>query len=333
MLFGLFIFLFLASLACLIVGLIKPSVFGRFMSGVSRKKIALIFGSASFALFILIGVTAPKPERSDTLSQNQNADVTTSVKEEAPANVEDVENNLGNNEVVTQALPNNSTAIPTVVPTPSPEPQYAYYKVTAVVDGDTIKIDMNGTAETLRLIGIDTPETVDPRKPVQCFGKEASSKAKELLSGQSVRIEKDSTQGDRDKYDRLLAYVWREDGLFYNEYMVKQGYAHEYTYDGPYKYQAQLKADEVYARQNQLGLWSPDTCNGNTTQGTSSPPPVPSSNVSVPEGTTCSSNVYNCSDFKTHAEAQAVYEYCGGVSNDIHRLDSDGDGQSCESLP
>ncbi len=333
MLFGLFTFLFLITLACLIVGLIKPSAFGRFISGVSRKKIALIFGSALFILFVLMGITASKTGSSDTLLQNQNTDIIASVKEEAPVNTENVGTDLNSNEVVTQVLPNNLNSLPTTVPTPSIEPQYTYYKVTVVVDGDTIKIDMSGKAETLRLIGIDTPETVDPRKPVQCFGREASSKAKELLSGQSVRIEKDSTQGDRDKYDRLLAYVWREDGLFYNEYMVKQGYAHEYTYDSPYKYQAQFKADEAYARQNQLGLWSPDTCAGDTTQGTSSPPPAPLSDVSVPEGTTCSSNTYNCSDFKTHAEAQAVYEYCGGVSNDIHKLDADGDGQACESLP
>jgi len=303
MLFGLFVFLFLATFVCLIVGLIKPSVFGRFILGVSRKKIALVFGGALFVLFVLMGITAPKTGSSDTLSQNQNTDITALVKEGAP------------------------------IPTPSPEPQYTYYKVTAVVDGDTIKIDMSGTAETLRLIGIDTPETVDPRKPVQCFGKEASSKAKELLSGQRVRVEKDSTQGERDKYDRLLAYVWREDGLFYNEYMVKQGYAHEYTYDSPYKYQAQFKADETYARQNQLGLWAPDTCNGDTTTGTPSTALVPFSSVNVPAGTTCSSNTYNCSDFKTQKEAQQVFDFCGGASNDIHKLDADKDGVVCESLP
>jgi len=327
---GIFVFLFFVASVCLIAGLVRPALFSRiFRNNTSRKKIGIIFGVASVVLFILIGITAPETADNNALPQNQNADVGNLVKEESAVDAEDVENDVSNNEVITQALPNNSTAISTL----SAEPQYAYYKVTAVVDGDTIKIDMNGNAETLRLIGIDTPETVDPRKSVQCFGKEASSKAKELLSDQSVRIEKDSTQGDRDKYDRLLAYIWREDGLFYNEYMVKQGYAHEYTYDSPYKYQAQFKADEVYARQNQLGLWSPDTCNGDTTQGTSSPPPVSTSNVSVPTGTTCSSNVYNCSNFKTHVEAQVVYEYCGGVSNDIHKLDADGDGQACESLP
>lgn len=144
-------------------------------------------------------------------------------------------------------------------------PQFQYYAVTSVVDGDTIKVNINGTVETLRLIGMDTPETVDPRKPVQCFGKEASNKAKELLVGTKVRLEKDSTQGELDKYGRTLAYVHREDGLFYNKYMIEQGYAHEYTYNTPYKYQAEFKAAQKSAQENLRGLWSPSTCNGDTT--------------------------------------------------------------------
>lgn len=141
---------------------------------------------------------------------------------------------------------------------------YTYYKVTDVVDGDTIKININGKIETLRLIGLDTPETVDPRKPVQCFGREASGKAKELLIGRNVRIEKDISQGELDKYNRLLVYIYREDGLFYNKHMIETGYAHEYTYNTPYKYQAEFKATQKTAQQNSLGLWSPNTCNGNT---------------------------------------------------------------------
>ncbi len=145
-----------------------------------------------------------------------------------------------------------------------PSPQYTYYTVTRVVDGDTLKVSINGKEETLRLIGIDTPETVDPRKPVQCFGKEASERAKELLSGQRVRIETDSTQGERDKYGRLLAYVYREDGLFYNKVMIEEGYAHEYTYDMPYTYQAEFRLAQKSAEASGTGLWSPDTCSGNT---------------------------------------------------------------------
>jgi hypothetical protein len=71
-----------------------------------------------------------------------------------------------------------------------------------------------------------------------------------------------------DKYGRLLAYVYREDGLFYNKYMIEQGYAHEYTYNTPYKYQSEFKAAQKFAQENSRGLWSPDTCNGDTTTST-----------------------------------------------------------------
>ena len=137
-----------------------------------------------------------------------------------------------------------------------------YYTVVRVVDGDTVVVNIDGEDETLRLIGIDTPEVVDPRQPVQCFGKEASAKAKELLNGEYVRLEYDQTQGERDKYDRLLAYVYLEDGTFFNKYMVEQGYAHEYTYVVPYEYQEEFQAAERGAEASERGLWAPETCNG-----------------------------------------------------------------------
>jgi micrococcal nuclease len=136
------------------------------------------------------------------------------------------------------------------------------YSVTSVVDGDTMKIDVDGTIETLRLIGINTPETVDPRRPVQCFGKEASDKVKELLEGQKVRIEQDPTQDTRDRYGRILAYVYREDGLFLNKKMIEDGYAYEYTHDKPYMYQDSFKNAEAIAKTNERGLWAEGVCDG-----------------------------------------------------------------------
>ncbi|MBI4097443.1 MAG: thermonuclease family protein [Candidatus Levybacteria bacterium] len=137
------------------------------------------------------------------------------------------------------------------------------YKVIKVVDGDTIDINIEGKTERLRLIGIDTPETVDPRKSVQCFGREASGKAKELLGSQFVILESDESQGERDKYKRLLRYVFLPDGTNFNLFMIAEGYAHEYTYDEPYKYQAEFKQAEIDARNQNKGLWSPSTCSGN----------------------------------------------------------------------
>lgn len=145
------------------------------------------------------------------------------------------------------------------------------YKVTEVVDGDTIKVSMNGSIETLRIIGLDTPETLDPRKPVQCFGKEASNKAKSLLTGKTVTLEADSTQGERDKYGRLLRYIFL-DGIDYGKMMISEGYAHEYTYKLPYKYQTAYKAAQASAEANKLGFWAPNSCNGTTTTAATTTP-------------------------------------------------------------
>jgi len=134
------------------------------------------------------------------------------------------------------------------------------YPVAKVVDGDTIDVDINGEKTRVRLIGINTPETVDPRKPVECFGKEASDAAKELLNGKKVRLEADPSQTDRDKYDRLLRYVFLEDGTNVNELMVMRGYAYEYTYDVPYKYQKEFKEAQNFAEANSRGLWADGVC-------------------------------------------------------------------------
>lgn len=134
------------------------------------------------------------------------------------------------------------------------------YFVLHVVDGDTLDIDMDGTKTRLRLIGINTPETVDPRRPVECFGKEASAKAKELLEGKMVSIEYDPSQDKYDKYGRLLVYVYLPDGSFFNERMIREGYAHEYTYRFPYKYQREFKQAENEARAAHRGLWREGVC-------------------------------------------------------------------------
>lgn len=224
-----------------------------------------------------------------------------------------------------------------------PQPSIKTYEVIKIIDGDTLTVSINGTSETLRLIGMDTPETVDPRKPVQCFGIAASDKAKEILSGQRVQLETDPIQGERDKYSRLLRYIFLEDGTNYQEYMIRQGYAHEYTYNLPYKYQAQFKQAQDEARLNKRGLWADGVCEEKSTPAAQESTPAPQSTSATPTAPAqlsgsaaydCSGNKYNCNrDFKTHKEAQAVFDYCGGVGNDVHGLDRDKDGLACESLP
>ena len=132
--------------------------------------------------------------------------------------------------------------------------------VIKVVDGDTIWVDNNGQRMKIRMIGLDTPESVDPRKPVQCFALEASAQAKTFLGGQQVYLETDPSQDTIDKYGRTLAYVWTASGRLFNLDMIADGYAFEYTYDLPYRYQQDFRAAENDARTQSRGLWSPDDC-------------------------------------------------------------------------
>lgn len=134
--------------------------------------------------------------------------------------------------------------------------------VARVIDGDTIIAQYEGKLERIRLIGVNAPESVDPHKPVQCFGPESAAYLKTLLSGAAVTISLDPTQRVYDKYGRLLAYIFRSDGLFVNEDLVRRGFAYEYTYATVYAYQARFKEDEQEAKANGLGLWATNTCNG-----------------------------------------------------------------------
>jgi micrococcal nuclease len=134
------------------------------------------------------------------------------------------------------------------------------FTVTKVVDGETIWVDNNGQRMKIRMIGLDTPESVDPRKPVQCFGLEASAQAKTILGGQSVYLETDPSQDSVDRYGRTLAYVWTTSGRLFNLDMIADGYAHEYTYDLPYRYQQDFRAAEDDAQAQERGLWSPSAC-------------------------------------------------------------------------
>lgn len=211
---------------------------------------------------------------------------------------------------------------------PSSTEKKTLYKVVKVIDGDTINVEINSKKETLRLIGIDTPETVDPRKPVQCFGKEASDKAKSVLSGKNVALESDPTQGERDKYNRLLRYVFLEDGTSFNKYMIGEGYAHEYTYQSnPYKYQTEYKQAEKDARENKRGLWADNACPTITAPTKSptqtQPPAQPPSNT---RGYTCNCSK-TCTQMFSCDEAYFQLNQCGCSARD-----RDGDGVPCESL-
>jgi micrococcal nuclease len=160
--------------------------------------------------------------------------------------------------------------VSTPAPTPSTKTDYAKLDTTTVsvievVDGDTIKIKFSdNTTNKVRLIGIDTPEIVDPRKPVQCFGKEASAYLKSLINGNTVVLTTDKIGDKIDKYDRLLRYVTLNNENI-NLKMIKDGYAYAYlNYPFDSGKMKAYKEAENYARENNKGLWSPNTCSGGT---------------------------------------------------------------------
>jgi micrococcal nuclease len=135
--------------------------------------------------------------------------------------------------------------------------------VVEVVDGDTIVVDLGPVRETVRLLGVDTPETKHPTKPVECYGHEASDFTTQLLpKGTRVRLERDKEA--RDSFGRFLAYVYRaDDGLFVNLELARQGYADALVIAPNEAYAAQIRGAVEEARAGDIGLWGacggPDT--------------------------------------------------------------------------
>jgi micrococcal nuclease len=128
----------------------------------------------------------------------------------------------------------------------------------------------------------------------------------------------------------LLRYVFLPDGTNFNKYLIAEGYAHEYTYSAPYKYQTEFQKAETEARNGDKGLWSPTTCAGDT--ASTSPATGSAPAVSAP---TAGTGDMDCKDFATQAQAQAYFnEHGGSATNNVDRLDgNDHDGIVCESLP
>lgn len=181
-------------------------------------------------------------------------------------------------------------------------------KVIKVIDGDTVVL---GPGQTVRLIGIDAPEKND------CFAQESTQELQRLIDGKEVRLEKDISETDR--YQRLLRYIWI-DQIFINDQLVRGGFAKAYPYAPDLAYKDQFAQAEKEARENNRGLWN--SCqeadeSANKPGLTAQPKPDLEDK--------------DCKDFKTHAEAQAFFESAG--PGDPHRLDADGDGLACESLP
>lgn len=138
---------------------------------------------------------------------------------------------------------------------PPPQLEAGYYQVTKFDDGDTIIVNMNGVEEKVRFIGVDTPETKDPRKPIQCFGKAASAFTKNFIGSNPVKLEADPTNTNRDRYNRLLRYVYLPDGTLVNLEIIKQGYGFAYV-SFPVQKLDEFRAAQKEAREANRGLWA-----------------------------------------------------------------------------
>lgn len=132
--------------------------------------------------------------------------------------------------------------------------QPGLYSIANFVDGDTIAINMNGKVEKVRFVGIDTPETHKPNTPVQCYGPAAAAYTKNIIGSNKVRLVSDSLSTDRDRYNRLLRYVYLPDGTFVNQKLVQNGYAFYYPYF-PFTKSSQFAADQEAAMKTHKGLW------------------------------------------------------------------------------
>lgn len=199
------------------------------------KKIVALFGVAlgGLALFLLL---------SDEKSFPIPLPIAPVVRETAPAAaatpiIEDDE------------VDHEAVAAPLITENSPSEEEDTTVLVTRVVDGDTIEIE---GGEKVRYIGVNTPESVDPRRKVQCFGKEASAYNKKLVEAKRVRLEPDAE--DRDKYHRLLRYVWIGDTMI-NEKLVQDGYAQVMTIPPNVKYVERFRIAQIEARELGLGLW------------------------------------------------------------------------------
>lgn len=136
-----------------------------------------------------------------------------------------------------------------------PSSQPGLYRVVTVDDGDTITVDMNGSIQTIRFIGIDTPETHKPNTPVQCYGPEATDYTKNLIGKQKVRLQADPLNTNRDRYGRLLRYVYLPDNTLLEQKLLSEGYGFAYTFF-PLSKAKEFEAYEQQAKAAGKGLWS-----------------------------------------------------------------------------
>lgn len=255
---------------------------------------------------------------------------------------------------VASTRPPGPSASPSPPPTVLSSPGRESAAVVAVVDGDTIRVALRGQTATVRYIGVDTPETVDPRRAVERLGPEAMEANRRLVEGRTVTLERDVSE--MDSFGRLLRYVYVESftGItMVNAELVRLGYARVSTFPPDVKYQSLFLDLEREARSANRGLWAVATPSPTPTPSAASAPatqptvaPAPTTAQTTPAPATAAPTApptaagfdpsryigqgdrYNCADFASQAQAQAVLR---ADPSDPNRLDTDRDGIACES--
>lgn len=224
-------------------------VFGRLINNLNfmRKFWSLIWVLVIVAVVVADAEVASDTGKTDTLG---GGDVIESgVIEQGGADIEEsdslnVDDELWNLEGVNEEITAESA------------PKKTYF-VSNIVDGDTIDVIINGGSVRIRLIGVDTPEVYGG---VECFGREASAATADMLLGEFVMLEADESQSDKDKYDRLLRYIFTAGGENVAEKLIRDGFGVEYTYRTDYKYKEAFLRAEAEARESGAGMWHDDSC-------------------------------------------------------------------------
>jgi micrococcal nuclease len=198
-------------------------------------------------------------------------------------------------------------------------------EVVHVSDGDTITVMRGSEKVKVRLYGIDTPEKA------QWYGQNAKTFTSSQVFGKVV----DVREIDVDRYGRVVGLVSTGD-LVLNRHLVAYGYAWVYHQYCKKPFCSEWSELEAQARHEKRGLWKkPNPVPPwEYRRAKRTKPTRPPRKAASGSGCDCSGNLYNCSDFRAHSEAQACYEKCmWEVGSDIHKLDRDRDGRVCESLP
>jgi micrococcal nuclease len=206
-------------------------------------------------------------------------------------------------------------------------------KVTNVSDGDTFKVALDGRTHTVRIVGVNAPEKKE------CYGSEATAAMTRLVNGKRVWLERDAQQGDKDKYGRLLRFVWLDDRTSINRQLLLEGFGYEVLYSKkPHKYRASFQAAQAEAKAAKRGLWADATCAGKRTKpvqkqvATPPPPPAPAPApepvYAAPAPAPAQSGPYyaNCTEVRA-AGAAPIYPGQPGFRSSFDR---DNDGIGCE---